>query len=155
MVYLGYLRNIRGRMTFSIETMFELKAKCIQFTCIVNPCTLDHPYRLCFAFTADHQKYWTAFLIKRIIHKITLQVHSINQQQKCKKKMKNIHENPRVLLLFLFSFNSKYKKWLRMLIKWIDNNFHSLVSIADCCLHQNDRVFDRTKDPVAKILLIH
>lgn len=52
--------------------MLQLKTQGIHFTCIVNPCALNHPNWLSFTFAANHQKYWTTTFVKCIIHKIAL-----------------------------------------------------------------------------------
>lgn len=60
------------RMTFAIESVFQLKKHGIVFLGIMCPGTLFHPLGGGFSFTANHQENRTARFVKFIVCEISL-----------------------------------------------------------------------------------
>lgn len=58
--------------------MLYLEAKCIHFTCIVDPGTLNHPNWLCFALATNHQEHWPTTFVERVIREVTLIEQTLN-----------------------------------------------------------------------------
>lgn len=64
--------NVRGRVTFSIEAVFQHQTKCSQFVSIGEPGAVLHPCWIGWAFSSDHQEHWAAWLVEGVIYKVSL-----------------------------------------------------------------------------------
>lgn len=64
--------NVRGRVTPSIEAMFQHQAKRSEFLSIVEPGAVHHPGWVGRALSTYHQKHRTTRLVEGFIDKISL-----------------------------------------------------------------------------------
>jgi len=78
-------RNLRSWMTESIITVFQHQTQSTIILCILDPLTSYHPGWISHTFTSNHEKDWTTFFVKCVIHKISL-LYTQNSANCCKCK---------------------------------------------------------------------